>query len=83
MPRLASFDVQGDFAEESLEMRARTCRSVAARIGPISTAFMILLSFSTAHSQDVSVTRLPVDTDMTVRLTNLTSHVNYDRGGDS
>jgi hypothetical protein len=36
-----------------------------------------------AHSQDVSVTRLPVDTDMTVRLLNLTSHVTYDRSGNS
>ncbi len=75
--------MQGDFAEESIEMRARTCRSVAARTGPISTAFIILLSFSTGLAQDVSVTRLPVDTDMTVRLTNLVSHVNYDRSGSS
>jgi hypothetical protein len=83
MPRLTSSDVQGDFARLSVDMLPRICRSNLARLGPISTAFLVLLSSSVALAQDVSVTRLPIDTDMTVRLTNLTSHVNYDRSGDS
>jgi len=44
---------------------------------------LLALSFTPMLAQDVSVTRLPIDTDMTVRLTNLNSHVNYDRSGDS
>jgi hypothetical protein len=33
--------------------------------------------------QEISVVRLPIDTDMTVRLTNLATHVSYDRSGGS
>ena len=64
-------------------MLPRTRRTVASRLHPISTTLLILLATSTAVAQDVAVTRLPIDTDMTVRLTNLTSHVNYDRSGNS
>ena len=64
-------------------MLPRTCRSIASRLRPISTAFLISFAAGLALAQDVAVTRLPIDTDMTVRLTNLTSHVNYDRSGNS
>jgi len=64
-------------------MLPRICRSIVARLGSVSTALLVLLSFSVALAQDIAVTRLPIDTDMTVRLTNLTSHVNYERSGDS
>jgi hypothetical protein len=75
--------VQGDFfARQGVDMLPRTCRSIASRLRPFSAAFLI--SFASAlAAQDVAVTRLPVDTDMTVRLTNLTSHVSYDRSGNS
>jgi hypothetical protein len=44
---------------------------------------LAVLAPLTAHSQDISVVRLPVDSDATVRLTNMSSHVDYDRSGDS
>jgi hypothetical protein len=81
--RSASYDVQGDFARQGVDMLPRTCRTIASRLRLISTLFLITFASSVALSQDVAVTRLPVDTDMTVRLTNLTSHVNYDRSGNS
>jgi hypothetical protein len=85
---LASYDVQAIFDqaiffEESVEMRPRACRSIASWPAPISIAFLLLSVSAIAFAQDVSVTRLPIDTDMSVRLTNLTSHVNFDRSGDS
>jgi len=46
-------------------------------------AVAVLLSAITGFSQEVSVVRLPIDTDMAVRLTNLTTRVSYDRTGDS
>ncbi len=55
----------------------RTFASKAALVA------LFALSFAPMLAQDVSITRLPVDTDMTVRLASLTSHVNYDRSGDS
>jgi hypothetical protein len=64
-------------------MLPRTCRSSVARLGPISTAYLILFVSAVALAQDVAVTRLPIDTDMTVRLTNLTSQANYERSGNS
>ena len=75
--------MQGDFAEQSVDMLPRTCRSIASRLSTVSTALLIALAAGLALAQDVAVTRLPIDTDMTVRLTNLTSHVNYDRSGNS
>jgi hypothetical protein len=44
---------------------------------------LLSLAFESALTQEVSVVRLPIDTDMTVRLTNLSLHVSYDRTGDS
>ncbi len=63
-------------------MLRRIRQFVAAQLWLV---FVGLLPLTTglALTQDVSVTRLPIDTDMTVRLTNLTTHVNYDRSGSS
>ena len=77
------YDVQGDFARRSVDMLPRTRRTVASRLIPVPTAFLLLFAASMALAQDVSITRLPVDTDMTVRLANLTTHVNYERTGNS
>jgi hypothetical protein len=79
----ASYNVQGDFAKQSVDMLPCTCRSIVSRLGPVSTALLISLVATLAFTQDVAVTRLPIDTDMAVRLTNLTSHVNYERSGNS
>jgi hypothetical protein len=75
--------VQGDFAKQSVDMLSCTCRSIVSRLSPVSTALLISFAVGLGVAQDVSITRLPIDTDMTVRLTNLTTHVNYDRSGDS
>jgi hypothetical protein len=64
-------------------MPRRICRSIASRLGPCSAILFISLTSGLALAQDVTITRLPIDTDMTVRLTNLTTHVNYDRSGNS
>ncbi len=47
--------------------------------------FTSMLAFAPvcAFAQDISVVRLPQSTDMTVRLRNLTTHVNYDTSGES
>ena len=82
-PGPTSYEVQGDFARQGVDMLPRTCRSIAARLLPVSTALLISFAADAALAQDVAVTRLPIDTDMTVRLTNLTSHVSYDRSGNS
>jgi hypothetical protein len=55
---------------------------LASAFAPL-LSWIVVVSAVAAHAQGISVTRLPIDTDMTVRLTNLTSHVNYDRSGDS
>ena len=82
-PEPTSYDVQGDFAKQSVDMLPCTCRSIVSRLSPVSTALLISFAATLAFAQDVAVTRLPIDTDMTVRLTNLTSHVNYERSGNS
>jgi len=64
-------------------MPRRTCRSIASPSWLALAVLRVSFGFGSALAQDVSVTRLPIDTDMTVRLTNLTSHVSYDRAGDS
>ena len=57
-----------------------TCRAAS----PLCrTALLLCLAARLAFAQDVSVTRTPIDTDMSVRLTNLTTQVNYERSGDS
>ena len=75
--------MQGDFAKQSVDMLPCTCRSIFSRLSPVSTALLISFVAALAFAQDVAVTRLPIDTDMTVRLANLTSHVNYERSGNS
>ncbi len=75
--------MQGDFAKQSVDMLPRTCRSIAFALTRLATGFLLVFAAALAFAQDVAVTRLPIDTDMTVRLTNLTSHVNYDRSGNS
>jgi hypothetical protein len=62
-------------------MLRRIRRSTISRLSPLAAA--MLLSAAAGWAQEISVVRLPVDTDMTVRLTNMSSHVNYDRAGDS
>jgi len=64
-------------------MPSRNCGTIASPLYPVSAAFLITFASVFGVAQDVAVTRLPVDTDMTVRLVNLTTHVNYDRSGDS
>ena len=64
-------------------MLRRTCGLFASRRTAAHAAVLIAFVSRLALAQDVAVTRLPIDTDMTVRLTNLTTHVNYDRSGDA
>jgi hypothetical protein len=66
-----------------MHMLRRTGGLSASRRTAAPAAVLIAFVSRLALAQDVAVTRLPVDTDMTVRLTNLTSHVNYDRSGNS
>jgi len=63
-------------------MTATLDRRTAPRLRLLRAALLPLAAGS-ALAQDVSVTRLPVDTDMSVRLTNLSTHASYDRSGNS
>jgi hypothetical protein len=58
-------------------------RRLARSVSPVALLVLFASVCGRILAQDISVTRLPIDTDMTVRLTNLTSHMNYDRSGDS
>jgi hypothetical protein len=56
-------------------------RRLACRLWVVS--LVLALPVARGLAQEIAVVRLPIDTDMTVRLTNLVTHVSYDRSGDS
>jgi hypothetical protein len=63
---------------------ARRCATLRSdRRFAIVLRGLLTLACASASAQDVSVVRLPQSTDMTVRLRNLTTHVNYDASGNS
>jgi hypothetical protein len=54
-----------------------------SRLWLISAVLPLPVVAGTAFAQEISVIRLAIDTDMTVRLTNMSTHVSTDRSGDS